>query len=73
MKTKVVIYHISTYVGNYEVHGTGFTREEAINSAWKTYRKNGFDDFTRKSEWVKYHWGNDPYCDEFAVGDGWLN
>ena len=73
MTNKITVYHISTWVGNYEVHGTGFTKKEAIDSAWKAYRNSGFKDFPKKSDWVEYHWGDDPGFKVFAVGDGWTD
>lgn len=67
---KLEIYIAYTYVGNYEIGGTGYTPKEALDSAWKTYRKHGFNDFTNKAEWLEYHGLNEESCEKITVGEG---
>ena len=72
MKSTEIYVLTSIDVGGYEICGTGFTAKEAMDAAWKAYRKAGFNDFSRKAEWLKYHDIEECSCQKITVGEGWV-
>ena len=67
------IYIVETWVGNYNIVGTGFNAKDALQAAWSVYRRNGFDDFRSKKKWFEYHGLDEDSCRKVIVGDGWCD
>ena len=73
MKTKTYFYICDTWVGNYNIIGTGETPQECLNAMWKAYRRNGFDDFSRKAKWLEYHALDEESCRKTYIGEAWCD
>lgn len=64
------------WVGSYNIIGVGDSRENAINEAWKAYRKNfskyaDFDD-DEKEDWLEYYGINRDSIEPIKVNSGWI-
>lgn len=75
-KKKNIIYIIESYVGNYCIYGSGYTRKQAINVLWKEYKENWSkywgDEEPTKEEWLRYHGIDEDSCEEIEIGKAWF-